>query len=72
MIRSKLVIVAALAAAFLAGCSREPEAPVAMPEINNENCTPENIANAHESIRVQFGTACSRRGSFKPSSGKTW
>lgn len=77
MIRCTHVIVAALVAVLLVGCSPEPEAPpppqiVEMPEVNDENCKPQNVAKVPESVRVQFGTACSRRGSFKPSTGKTW
>ena len=76
MISLKQIMVAALVAAFLVGCSREPDAPpppkAELPEVNDENCKPQNVAAVPEHLRVEFGTACSRRGSFKPSSGKAW
>ena len=65
--------VATLGVVLLAACSKStPDAPPAMPEANDENCKTENIQKLPESIRTKFADACFRRGSFKPSTGKTW
>ena len=64
----------ALAMALLAGCDnpKEPVVQKNMPAVNDENCKPENIAKADESIREMFASACLRHGSFQPSEKKTW
>lgn len=65
---------AALVAALVAGCDNKPEPPKAvdMPQVSDENCKPENVAKVDASVRQQFADACARRGSFKPSTGKTY
>ncbi|MCS4511834.1 entry exclusion lipoprotein TrbK [Xylophilus ampelinus] len=65
---------AALVAALVAGCDNKPKpaATVAMPEVNDKNCKPGNVAKVDASVRQQFADACARRGSFKPSTGRTW
>jgi entry exclusion lipoprotein TrbK len=69
---------AALAAILFAGCDHRPDTPqetpkaVEMPQVNDENCKPENIGKVDTSIRQKFADACFRRGSPKPSSGKTY
>lgn len=71
---NKALALAALVAASIAGCDNKPKLPaaVAMPEVNDENCKPDNVAKVDASVRQQFADACARRGSFKPSTGKTY
>ncbi|EDC6278205.1 entry exclusion lipoprotein TrbK [Escherichia coli] len=59
---------AALAAALLAGCDKPP----VLPEVNEENCRPENIAKLAKGAQQEFSSQCLRRGSFQPSEQKTW
>ena len=46
---------AALVAALVAGCDNKP-ATAPMPEVNDENCKPENIAKIEDSIRAKIET----------------
>lgn len=62
---------AVLVAALLAGCDNKPAAQ-ALPEVNDENCRPENIAKLDKGVQQAFSSQCLRRGSFKPSEQKTW
>ena len=62
---------AALVAALLAGCDNRP-AVQALPEVNEENCRPENIAKLDKDVQQELSSQCLRRGSFKPSEQKTW
>ena len=64
-------LAAALVAALLAGCEKKPE-PVTLPEVNAENCKPENIAKLDKSVQEAFSSQCLRAGSFKPSEPKSW
>ena len=44
-----------------------------LPEVNNQNCLPENIAKVTpDDAREQFASLCLHRGSFKPSEKKEW
>lgn len=44
-----------------------------MPELNAENCKPENVEKIEPSeIREQFSAMCLRAGSFEPSKPKVW
>ncbi|MCW5239099.1 entry exclusion lipoprotein TrbK [Verminephrobacter eiseniae] len=74
MKNNKAMALAALVAALVAGCDNKPEPPKVadMPQVNDENCKPENEAKVDASVRQQFADACFRRGSFKPSTGRTW
>lgn len=59
----------------LAGCdSKAPEVKEKpLPEVNDQNCLPENIAKVTpEDAREQFASLCLRRGTFKPSEKKEW
>jgi len=62
---------AALVAALVAGCDNKP-ATAPMPEVNDENCKPENIAKLDKSVQEAFSSQCLRAGSFKPSEPKSW
>jgi entry exclusion lipoprotein TrbK len=66
-----LLSVVALAASVMAGCDNKPATPP-IPVVNDKNCTLDNITKLDASIRTEFADACLRRGTFKPSSGKTW
>lgn len=64
---------AALLAALLGGCNKAPTEPEHMPELNAENCKPENIAKIkNEATREQFATTCLRLPGFKPSPARSW
>jgi entry exclusion lipoprotein TrbK len=70
--KSYLTLVALLAA-LLAGCNKPPAEPEHMPELNAENCKPENIAKIkNEATREQFATTCLRLPGFKPSPARSW
>lgn len=58
----------ALVAALLAGCEKPPT----LPEVNEENCHPENIAKLAKGVQQEFSSQCLRRGTFQPSEQKTW
>ena len=66
-----ILAAAALMSALLAGCEKKPE-PVTLPEVNAENCKPENTAKLDKSVQEAFISRCLRPGSFKPSEPKTW
>ena len=59
--------------ALLAGCEKKPE-PVTLPEVNAENCKPENIAKIEDKgVQQAFSSLCLRRGGeFKPSPKREW
>jgi entry exclusion lipoprotein TrbK len=64
---------AALLATLLAGCNKVPAEPEQMPELNAENCKPDNIAKIkNEAAREQFATTCLRLPGFKPSPPRSW
>lgn len=66
-----LTLVAALAG-LVAGCDTKPVLQ-AKPELNDENCKPENILKIQDKdMRQEFSGQCSRRGSFKPSEPRNW
>lgn len=77
---TRLTLTAMLLATCMAvgtGCDNKPQpappsAPVALPEVNNDNCKSENIAKLDPAVRQPFADACFRSGTYKPSSGKTW
>ena len=71
--RTALVAVAALVAALVAGCDNKP-ATAPMPEVNDENCKPENIAKIEDKgVQQAFSSLCLRRGGdFKPSPKREW
>ncbi len=64
---------AALVAALVTGCDNQ-SATSAMPEVNDENCKPENIAKIGDKGTQQaFSSLCLRRsGDFKPSPKREW
>ena len=47
-----ILAAAALMSALLAGCEKKPE-PVTLPEVNAENCKPENTAKLDKSVQAQ-------------------
>lgn len=54
------------------GCGKKTETKT-MPELNAENCKPENIEKIEpKEIREQFSDMCLRQGSFQPSKPKVW
>lgn len=68
------MIVAAALAATLAGCGKP-----AMPEVNDANCTLDNIKKIEDqAVRQQFAHLCAVRptdpkaGEFKPSKPRNW
>ena len=63
----------ALVAALVAGCDNKP-ATAPMPEVNDENCKPENIAKIEDKgVQQAFSSRCLRRGGeFKPSPKREW
>lgn len=70
-----MTLVSALFVAVLGvGCDSKTELQqgLNMPLVNDENCKPEKLAKVDASVRQQFVDACSRRGSFKASTGKTY
>ena len=69
--KPSILAAAALVAALLAGCEKKPES-VTLPEVNAENCKPENIAKLDKSVQEAFSSQCLRAGSFKPSEPKSW
>ncbi len=69
--KPSILAAAALVAALLAGCEKKPES-VTPPEVNAENCKPENIAKLDKSVQEAFSSQCLRAGSFKPSEPKSW
>lgn len=71
VLKPTFLVVATLAAAVLVGCEKKPE-PAIIPEVNAENCKPENIATLDKSVHEVFSSQCLRAGTFKPSEPKTW
>ena len=71
--KPSILAAAALVAALLAGCEKKPE-PVTLPEVNAENCKPENIAKIEDKgVQQAFSSLCLRRGGdFKPSPKREW
>ncbi|MCX4038142.1 entry exclusion lipoprotein TrbK [Aeromonas caviae] len=63
------VFIAIGISAIISGCEK-PQAP--MPEINEENCKPANIAALDPSIREIVSSKCIRIGSFEKSTPKKW
>jgi len=68
------LVSAVFVAVLVAGCDSktEPSQGLNMPQVSDENCKPEKVAKMEASVRQQFADACSRRGSFKPSTGKAY
>jgi len=74
-VKKAVTIATALLLLSLAGCeSRESEvSEKQLPEVNDENCLPENIAKVTpDNAREQFASLCLRRSNFKPSEKKEW
>ncbi|MDX6018634.1 entry exclusion lipoprotein TrbK [Shewanella indica] len=71
-----LVFIIGSFSALLSGCFSEDtgaETVTVLPEVNNANCKKEIImAIEPKSAREEFAGKCARRGTFKPSTGKTW
>lgn len=63
------VFIAIGISAIISGCEK-PQ--VSMPEINEENCKPANIAALDPSIRESVSSKCIRIGSFEKSTPKKW
>lgn len=66
--------IACMLACFVTGCNKSeaPRKVADLPQANDENCKNENIAKLEENQRGPMSSACLRRGSFTPSSEKTW
>jgi len=65
---------AALMVALVTGCDNKP-AKEPMPEVNEANCKPENIAKLKDKGTQQaFSSLCLRRtgGDFQPSPKREW
>jgi len=74
-VKKAVTIAIVLLLTSLAGCeakeSETSEKP--LPEVNDENCLPENVAKvAPDDAREQFSSLCLRRSNFKPSEKKEW
>lgn len=54
---------------IISGCEK-PQA--SMPEINEENCKPANIAALDPAIRENVSSKCIRLGSFEESKPRKW
>lgn len=73
MKRKLFLAVTAFVAVMGAGCDQPPAETERMPELNAENCKPENIAKIqNEATREQFATTCLRLPGFKPSPARSW
>lgn len=75
--KSCTLALAAFMVSLITGCGEKPAVqPVkqAMPEVNDENCTPASVANiADKGMQQAFSSLCLRRGGgFKPSQKKAW
>lgn len=68
----RTLALAALVAVLAAACGPKPE-PQTMPEVNDENCKPENVQKlADKAMQQDFSSACLHRGAFKPSAARKW
>jgi entry exclusion lipoprotein TrbK len=69
------VILFLVALIFTTGCDNDKSIvkQVVMPEINDVNCTQENILKiADKGTKQKFAGLCNRRGSYKSSPQSTW
>jgi entry exclusion lipoprotein TrbK len=67
-----LVAAATISAALAAGCDKGP-ATFVLPQVNDENCKPENLAKIGDKEAQQaFSSQCMRRGEFKQSPKREW
>lgn len=65
-------IILLLVSSLFLGCEKKPETTT-MPELNEENCKPENVEKIEPAeIREQFSGMCLRAGKFAPSKPKVW
>jgi len=74
IIISVIVITISVSAFFIIRSTKEPE-PVAMPELNEENCRHENVMKIPDKeIRQDFSSLCLRLGGarYKPSTPMNW
>lgn len=63
-----LIITASLTT-IISGCEKPiPE----MPEVNNENCTTENIEKLDKRIIKRFSSKCAARPIYRPIKRKKW
>jgi entry exclusion lipoprotein TrbK len=68
--KGKTVALAVVVAALVAACGQKP---AALPEVNDENCKPENVQKlADKAQQQEFSSACLHRGSFKASPARKW
>ena len=68
MIKKLIFVVIYLSAVLFTGCNKTP----VVPEANDENCEPKNIAKLEKSVQQDLSAKCIRRGEFKPSLPKSW
>jgi len=69
-----LIVIAISIAFFIINSTKETE-PVAMPELNDENCRHENVMKIPDKeVRQEFSSLCLRLGGagFKPSTPIKW
>lgn len=59
---------------LLVGCSDDVvDEPVALPEVNDENCQQDNIMKIKDkALRSQFASLCIRRGGLVHSTPQSW
>ena len=67
-IKTPIFAVISLSAVLFTGCNKTP----VVPEVNDENCEPKNIAKLEKSVQQELSAKCMRRGEFKPSIPKSW
>ncbi|MBU0801488.1 MAG: entry exclusion lipoprotein TrbK [Alphaproteobacteria bacterium] len=66
------IIILLLLTLVLVACEKKP-ATITMPELNAENCKPDNVEKIEpREIREQFSSMCLRAGEFEPSKPKEW
>lgn len=73
---NKTLILTATLSVLMAGCDNTSEKQV-MPEVNEENCKPENIDKIkNKKMQQEFGARCFRRvkagTKYRPSPPRSW
>lgn len=59
-------------AVLMTGCDKTSEKQT-MPEVNEENCKPENIDKIkNKEMQQEFSSKCFLRNNFKPSPKREW
>lgn len=69
------IVMGLLVSLVVAGCSEDKESvskATTMPEVNDENCTTENIRAMPSNIQQEFSGLCLRRSNYKESDAQEW